>query len=345
MCSHVDSVFPGLSFACESATAHELSEHLERPLYTATQGQELRAQLGQRMDVIATFGGDGTVLHASSLFSEALNVPPLLAFSMGTLGFLGEWRFADYKRAFREMYMSGSRDSYDLANSSPTSTNSWGALVGQSMGSTRSSQVLRRRRLQVSIHDESGKVIERGSEPGNESGKMKKAMNEVIIHRGSDPHLAIVEVYVGGKLLTEAVADGMIVSTPTGSTAYSLSSGGSILHPLVPAVMLTPICPRSLSFRPVVLPASTPIVLKLSKKNRGREVEVSIDGQRWSRGVPCGLEVRISSEDLGGPEADWVGGVPCIVQADGGAHGVGNDGWVGGLNSLLKFNYPFGDET
>jgi len=169
-------------------------------------------------------------------------------------------------------------------------------------------------------------------------------MNEVILHRGKDPHLVVVEVFVGGRFLTEAVSDGMIISTPTGSTAYSLSSGGSIIHPLVSSLLLTPICPRSLSFRPLVLPASTPITLKLSQKNRGREVEVSIDGKRRSQRIGVGTELRVSGEEITREEEHWFGGIPCIIRRHSG--GVdGDDGWVGGLNGLLKFNYPFGEES
>lgn len=174
-------------------------------------------------------------------------------------------------------------------------------------------------------------------------------MNEVIIHRGVNPHLAIVEVFVGGRFLTEAVADGMIISTPTGSTAYSLSSGGSIVHPLVSSLLLTPICPRSLSFRPLVLPANTPITLRLSEKNRGREVEVSVDGIRRGQGLQVGMELRVEGEEVKDAEGRWVGGVPSIVRGTSGGEGdgaaAGEDSWVGGLNGLLKFNYPFGEEA
>jgi len=172
-------------------------------------------------------------------------------------------------------------------------------------------------------------------------------MNEVILHRGRDPHLAIIEIYVGGRFLTEAVADGMIISTPTGSTAYSLSSGGSIVHPLVSSLLLTPICPRSLSFRPLVLPANTPITLRLSEKNRGREVEVSVDGIRRNKALRVGMELRVEGEDVRDAAGNWVGGVPSIVRGTSGSEseGGGEDSWVGGLNGLLKFNYPFGEEA
>jgi NADH kinase len=173
-------------------------------------------------------------------------------------------------------------------------------------------------------------------------------MNELLIHRGVNPHLAIIDIYLNNHFLTEALADGILVSTPTGSTAYSLSAGGSIFHPLVGALLLTPICPRSLSFRPLVLPLNTKVVLRLSEKNRGRELEVSIDGKRRA-GVGIGMEVRVEGEMLTqDAEEGWRGGVPCVIRAPGkGDAGEiaeeDDDGWVGGLNGLLKFNFPFGE--
>jgi NADH kinase len=136
----------------------------------------------------------------------------------------------------------------------------------------------------------------------------------------------------------------MIISSPTGSTAYSLSSGGSIVHPLVPSLLLTPICPRSLSFRPLVLPAETPITLRLGDKNRGKQVEVSIDGNTITQGLDAGMEVRVAGEDVRTPSGEWLGGVPSIVRGTMGREDDTEDHWVGGLNALLKFNYPFGDQ-
>ncbi|KAI9779147.1 MAG: NADH kinase pos5 [Geoglossum umbratile] len=282
---------------------------------------------------------------------------------MGTLGFLGEWKFAEYKRAFRELYMSGAGSgerSALLEDQIQTTTGantggatgcadgalSWSSVRGKSMGSARGARVLRRSRLKVGVFDAAGSRINGGVDrsPCTALSRDVYAMNEVIIHRGRDPHLAIVEVFVGGRFLTEAVADGMIISTPTGSTAYSLSSGGSIIHPLVSSLLLTPICPRSLSFRPLVLPANAPVTLRLGSKNRGREVEVSIDGIRLSRGVGVGVEIRVVGEEIGQDEGGCLrGGVPCVIRSAGG-DASSDDGWVGGLNGLLKFNYPFGEE-
>lgn len=89
-------------------------------------------------------------------------------------------------------------------------------------------------------------------------------MNEVTLHRGRSPHLTTIDCFVDDEYLTECVADGLIVATPTGSTAYSLSAGGPIVHPSVQSLLITPICPRSLSFRTVLLPPSSNIALKVN---------------------------------------------------------------------------------
>ncbi|KAE8449107.1 hypothetical protein EG329_008490 [Mollisiaceae sp. DMI_Dod_QoI] len=345
---HIHSNYDNVSLIFEPKVAAQMHRHFQFPIYTTSSPDMLPA----KVDMTTTLGGDGTILHASSLFSTTLHVPPILSFSMGTLGFLGEWKFAEYKRAFREVYMSGAEAGSPFLHDQkhPHLQNEidetgdivtgWSSVRGKSMGPTRSSKVLLRNRLKVGVFDPSGNRVIGDNTAESAEGDVH-AMNEVIIHRGKEAHLAIIDVFIGGRFLTEAVADGMIISTPTGSTAYSLSSGGSIIHPLVSSLLMTPICPRSLSFRPLVLPSNTPITLRLSEKNRGRELEVSIDGRRRSRGVGVGMEVRVNGEYIAKGQ-EWIGGVPCVMRHAKSAT-EDDDGWVGGLNGLLKFNFPFGD--
>lgn len=342
----------------EPHVAREIHESFSFPIYTTLDAGDAApsARLQDKVDLTSTLGGDGTILHASSLFANAQSVPPILSFSMGTLGFLGEWKFTDYKRALREVYMSGAAAGYGSAlleteNGEERSLSGWSSVRGMSMGPSRSSRVLLRNRLKVGIFAADGTPIthEDPSTPMCEVGANTScdvfAMNEVLLHRGRTPHLSIINIYVGGRFLTEAVADGLLISTPTGSTAYSLSSGGSIVHPLVSSLLLTPICPRSLSFRPLVLPANTPITLRLSDKNRSDEVEVSVDGVRREKGLTRGMEVRVVGEEIRSGPGQWAGGgVPSIVRTGGHAGSEGHDHWVGGLNGLLKFNFPFGED-
>ncbi|KAL8872529.1 MAG: hypothetical protein Q9174_001861 [Haloplaca sp. 1 TL-2023] len=363
---HIHESYPGINILLEPRAAADLHQSFSFPVYTSSDPSKAVVDpdaLPAKVDLAATFGGDGTILRASSLFSTARNVPPILSFSMGTLGFLGEWKCAEFKRAFREVYMSGAgagdrsrildadasprtpRSQHDGATSDAHTTNGgpagWSSIRGKSLGSTRGARVLLRHRLKVAVDTSGSKATP--STTSDQDHTHVHAMNEIIIHRGATPHLAHIGIYIGGRFLTEAVADGMIISTPTGSTAYSLSSGGSIIHPLVDSLCLTPICPRSLSFRPLVLPASTPVTLRLSEENnRGREVEVSIDGVRRKEGLRVGGEIRVVGEEIQRDEKGWKGGVPCIMR--GGGETREDDGWVGGLNGLLKFNYPFGEE-
>ncbi|KAK1779892.1 ATP-NAD kinase-like domain-containing protein [Copromyces sp. CBS 386.78] len=398
---HIHSNYPGLNIVFESHVANTIHEQLSFPIYTAAPA-DATSLFANKIDLVTTMGGDGTILRAASLFSMHYQVPPILSFSMGTLGFLGEWKFQEYKRAWRECYMSGCSVSVEdlvgphtqvaarqAANAnlgsdsnkddSTEQSPAWDAVRGngQCMGLSRSSKILLRNRLRVGIYDAEGRNINQQLLPTSTAGPggsipeidditypsarsatstggiTKKApipylhaINEVSIDRGAHPHLAIIDIYVNNHFLTEAVADGILISTPTGSTAYSLSAGGSIVHPLVKSLLITPISPRSLSFRPLVLPLNTKVVLRLSKRNRGRELPVSIDGKRRVA-VSIGMEVRVEGEKLEKTvEHGWRGGVPCVIRSSskGDTDGIAedDDSWVGGLNGLLKFNYPFG---
>ena len=89
-------------------------------------------------------------------------------------------------------------------------------------------------------------------------------LNEVLVDRGPSPFLSKIEAYDRGQLITTIQADGVMLATATGSTAYSVSAGGSMVHPNVPAILMTPICPHTLSFRPVVLPDSVEVELRVA---------------------------------------------------------------------------------
>jgi NAD+ kinase len=103
------------------------------------------------------------------------------------------------------------------------------------------------------------------------------ALNDAVITKGASARIVDLEARADGQLVTTYHADGLIVSTPTGSTAYSLSAGGPILLPGVPSLVLTPICPHALTQRPLVLPDS--VVIEVIVHPRGGEVQLAIDGQ------------------------------------------------------------------
>lgn len=104
------------------------------------------------------------------------------------------------------------------------------------------------------------------------------AVNDVVLERGASPRMMEVRVFVEGELLGSYLADGVILATPTGSTAYSLSAGGPIVHPGLDALILTPICPHSLSVRPMVLPPDEEVVVRV-RSDRGEDMALTVDGQ------------------------------------------------------------------
>ncbi|MCL1048586.1 NAD(+) kinase [Shewanella abyssi] len=103
------------------------------------------------------------------------------------------------------------------------------------------------------------------------------AVNEAVLHPGKIAHMIEFEVYIDEQFMYSQRADGMIVSTPTGSTAYSLSAGGAILTPNLEAIILVPMFPHTLSCRPIVVDSCSIIKLVVSPHN-GDNLEVSCDG-------------------------------------------------------------------
>ena len=104
------------------------------------------------------------------------------------------------------------------------------------------------------------------------------AMNEMVVFSGTTSRLVRLSAYVSGHPIGHYRADGVIVSTPTGSTAYSAAAGGPMLHPEMEALQLVPICPFSLSHRPLVIPASEKVVIDVDEGQR-TDVLLSVDGQ------------------------------------------------------------------
>jgi len=107
------------------------------------------------------------------------------------------------------------------------------------------------------------------------------AINDIFITAGPPFRMIELKILVDGQSLAGCVSDGLIISTPTGSTAYNLSAGGPIVSPRMDAVVITPICPHSLSFRPIVISAESSIEVFGIRVNEG--TTVSIDGQVSSR--------------------------------------------------------------
>ncbi|XP_057993348.1 NAD kinase 2, chloroplastic isoform X2 [Hevea brasiliensis] len=211
------------------------------------------SDLHERVDFVACLGGDGVILHASNLFIGA--VPPIVSFNLGSLGFLTSHSFEDFKQDLRRVIHGNN------------------TLDGV--------YITLRMRLCCEIF-RNGKAV---------PGKVFDILNEVVVDRGSNPYLSKIECYEHDRLITKVQGDGVIVATPTGSTAYSTAAGGSMVHPNVPCMLFTPICPHSLSFRPVILPDSARLELKIPEDARSN-AWVSFDGKRRQQ-LSRGDSVRI----------------------------------------------------
>ncbi|XP_017779163.1 PREDICTED: NAD kinase-like isoform X7 [Nicrophorus vespilloides] len=197
--------------------------------------------LTDKIDFIICLGGDGTLLYASHLFQQS--VPPVMAFHLGSLGFLTPFQFNNFQEQVNNV------------------------LEGNAALTLRS-------RLRC--------IVMKNKETQNSANKKAPTnllvLNEVVVDRGPSPYLSNIDLFLDGKHITSVQGDGLIVSTPTGSTAYAVAAGASMIHPSVPAIMVTPICPHSLSFRPIVVPAGVELKISVSPDSRNTSW-VSFDGR------------------------------------------------------------------
>ena len=111
----------------------------------------------------------------------------------------------------------------------------------------------------------------------NKKKMVAKAINDVVVTAGPSYSMIDLKMKVGGQSLAGCISDGLIISTPTGSTAYNLSAGGPILSANLSAIVITPICPHTLSFRPIVISADSRIEIYPQQINQG--TSVTMDGQ------------------------------------------------------------------
>ncbi|KIY63344.1 ATP-NAD kinase [Cylindrobasidium torrendii FP15055 ss-10] len=229
---------------------------------------EMCSQSPQLFDFVVTLGGDGTVLFTSWLFQRI--VPPVLPFALGSLGFLTNFDFADHQSVMDSVLDNGIRVNLRMRFTCTV---------------YRATAHEHKRRKAVKKGD-TGEILMKNVEKGgweaveggwsggisNESAKPSKdreimcfttrpvetfeVLNDLVVDRGPSPYVSQLELFGDEDHMTTVQADGLTVSTPTGSTAYSLSAGGSLVHPEIPALLITPICPHTLSFRPMLLPDS-----------------------------------------------------------------------------------------
>jgi len=209
--------------------------------------EDYKAEILKECDFAVVFGGDGSIISTARNVSEAS--VPVIGVNVGKLGFLAEFSVSELKDFF------------------PCLTKG-------------TAQIDKRMMLSCKVFSDS-----------KEKEKTQKccsaAINDVFITAGPPFRTVELKISVDGQPLAGCVSDGLVISTPTGSTAYNLSAGGPIVSPKVEAVVITPICPHSLSFRSIVINAESIIEIVGIRVNEG--TTVSIDGQ---------VSLRLSIDDV-----------------------------------------------
>jgi NAD+ kinase len=112
---------------------------------------------------------------------------------------------------------------------------------------------------------------------GEQTAARTQALNDAVVARGTLSRMVTLEASVDGEYLGTYMGDGLVIATPTGSTAYSLSAGGPIVEPTMSAILITPISPHTLTSRPVVLPDRSRVTMRVSRA--ADDVVLSLDGQ------------------------------------------------------------------
>ncbi len=195
----------------------------------------------EKSDLCIIIGGDGTCLWANYCYRKNKQPPPFITFHLGFLGYLAIYDINNYKEVFDELEKGNFL--YEKRN-----------LI--------SSELFK--------YDD------------NISNKKKidnyVALNEMLIQRGSSSKRICLNIFMDNEPLTEVFCDGLIFSSPTGSTAYSLSAGGPLLHYEVEGLTVSSICPFSLSFRAIVIPKGVKLSVRVGGKYNNNPVIVN-DGK------------------------------------------------------------------
>lgn len=203
-----------------------------------------KAELGAEVELIIVVGGDGSMLDAARVIAPYQ--VPVLGVNRGHLGFLTDISPSDIH----------------CDNDPPTC-----------QVSARMQQI-----LDGQYQEEHRFLLEAEVLRDGQQVDASSALNDVVLFPLSRAQVIEFEVYIDGQFVCSLRSDGLIISTPTGSTAYALSGGGPIMHPRLNAIALVPICPHTLSSRPIVVDGHSQIELALPTTN-DPPAKVSCDGQ------------------------------------------------------------------
>lgn len=262
--------------------------------------------VSQRLDLIITLGGDGTVLWTGGLLGTG-PAPPLVSFALGSLGFMTPFPL----KCMPSVLESVLKGDFSL---------------------------MLRHRLHCTIVRRSGGGCGEGDNEnsGHSSNKDSSAdetavkcsdalehevLNEAVLDRGVSPFLTSLDCYCDGHFVTNVQGDGLIIATPTGSTAYNLAAGGSMVHPEVPAILFAPICSHSLTQRPLLFPDTAQLRIQVPEDGRS-DIFCSFDGKVRQRLCPGDAVVITTSR--------WPMPMVCNVDA--------SHDWLDRLTTGLSYN-------
>lgn len=277
----------------------ELLQELKDGFITWNDGCDQQKVL-KEVDFAISLGGDGTLLYTASLFEGT--VPPVVSLAMGSLGFLTPFDVQNYQDAVDRVLNKYVSITQRLRLECKFLTEQQMKIKMEEDICALSPPIMEGEpkltftpKKQQVVGLEAAKKKEFTSLENKTVQKRSLVMNEIVVDRGPSPYLTNIEIYCNGRLMTTVQGDGVIVSTPTGSTAYALAAGASMVHPSVASIVICPICPHSLSFRPVVIPAGVEIMICVSQNARN-SAWVGFDG-RDRQELKQGDSVVITASD------------------------------------------------
>ncbi len=203
-------------------------------------------------DCLLVLGGDGTMLQAARDCAD--RQIPMLGINLGKLGYLAEVEKQNWQEALQQLLDGDFQIEKRMM------------LEGRLTGNRRK--------------DEDSSRAETDPLKEDAKGTPEYALNDVVITRDGSLQIVSYVIYVNGKLLNTFEADGIILSTPTGSTAYNLSAGGPIAEPGAQLMLLTPICPHTLSTRSIILAPQDHVTIEIGpgREQRRSKARASFDG-------------------------------------------------------------------
>jgi NAD+ kinase len=238
-----------------------LDERTHRALEDAGEVYDFEA----RYDLVVVLGGDGTLMSVARAQRHGV---PILGVNLGGLGFLTEINRGELYPAMMEIlagrFSSEARALLDVELQGPT--------------------------VAAMDHDRRHQP-----DPPEIAVHSYKALNDVVITKSALARIIDLRIEVDGRLVARYRSDGLILSTPTGSTAYNLSAGGPIAYPTLPVILITPICPHTLTHRPLVVPDSSLVEVRLETPDQ--EVYLTVDGQEGTTLEPAD-RVRVRSSQV-----------------------------------------------